>query len=179
MKIIPMVITGLFLSYAPLNGTVSAQAQAKSPTKSLCLSDPAFKQFDFWLGSWNVTAKGSDKLAGTNVIKKIEGGCAISEEWKGASGTSGSSINHYNPITGKWQQRWVAAGAYSIDMIGEFDGTSLMLEGTIYYYSNKTSFPFRGTWTPNKDGSVQQFFEQYAPKKQEWVSWFDSRYVKQ
>ena len=40
------------------------------------------------------------------------------------------------------------------------------------------SQPFRGTWTPNGDGSVRQLFEISADSGATWSTWFDGRYVR-
>ncbi len=55
----------------------------------------------------------------------------------------------------------------------------MVLLGEIYNYGSNETFEFRGTWTPNRDGSVRQFFEQYNDETEVWDSWFDGRYVPQ
>ena len=37
---------------------------------------------------------------------------------------------------------------------------------------------FRGTWTPNPDGSVRQHFEISADDGATWTTWFDGKYVR-
>ncbi|MBL4838630.1 MAG: hypothetical protein JKY34_13730 [Kordiimonadaceae bacterium] len=178
-----LVLAALIL--LPFYGGLAAQtttAPTALPTtaqKPLCLTDPGFTDFDFWLGRWDVEDVVAKQTAGTNIIQKINGGCALLESWSGASGTSGTSLNHYDPIHKKWHQRWVSSGAYTIEIAGGLKEGSMFMEGTISYYATGASFPFRGLWTPNPDGSVRQFFEQYAPKKKAWIRWFDSRYTKQ
>jgi hypothetical protein len=51
-------------------------------------SDPAQKQFDFWVGEWDLTWPGdkSDETAhGTNSIKRILDGCIVEETFSGAA----------------------------------------------------------------------------------------------
>src|ERR1700747_1809523 len=43
------------------------------------------RQFDFWQGDWDVRDPG-DKIVGRNRIVAIQGGCALQENWTGASG---------------------------------------------------------------------------------------------
>jgi hypothetical protein len=52
-----------------------------------------FRQFDFWLGKWNVSDPGG-KPVGTNEIKRESEGCALSEHWIGGDGISGTSLNY-------------------------------------------------------------------------------------
>ena len=153
----------------------AANAQQTTPP-SPCVTDQAFHAFDFWIGDWKVSSRANGTYAGDNSIKPIEGQCALLEEWKGQGGSTGMSVNYYNPLTEKWRQVWLSAGAYSLDIEGGLEDGSMVLEGTIWYYSSKQSAPFRGTWTPNDDGSVRQFFEQYDAEKQAWQPWFDGLY---
>ena len=62
------------------------------------------RQFDFWLGEWNVTLP-NGRAAGTNSIQSINAGGGLSEEWKGAGGSTGTSLNAFDPSSGRWHQR--------------------------------------------------------------------------
>ncbi len=157
--------------------TLSFSAAVAQQPANPCATDPHFRDFDFWIGNWDVKGRANGQFAGNNSIKAIENSCALSEHWKSATGGTGMSTNHYNPITGKWRQVWISGGAYSIDIEGSFTEGSMRLEGTIWYYSNKQSFPIKGTWTPNDDGSVRQLFEQYNPQTKKWDIWFDGLYT--
>jgi hypothetical protein len=100
--------------------------------KTPCTSDPVYRQFDFWIGDWEVYAK-NGKKAGDSKIELILDSCIILENWKSASSRnglyySGKSFNTYNSSTKQWQQTWV-------DNMG---GTTEFLEG--YYDNNKMIF---------------------------------------
>ncbi len=146
-----------------------------------CTSDEGFSAFDFWVGDWDVYVDSSNdsNLVGSNTIEKLENGCALMETWAGAGGSSGISVNYYNPVRDEWRQLWVSAGEYAIDIVGGLTDGSMVLLGEIYNYGSNETFEFRGTWTPNRDGSVRQFFEQYNDETEVWDSWFDGRYVPQ
>lgn len=140
-----------------------------------CSSAP-YDAFDFWLGEWRVTDI-ADEFAGTNSITEEEGGCLIVERWTGAGGTSGQSYNYFDPGKNMWRQVWVSSGA-NIDYEGGLNQRGQMiLEGEITYRGGRT-YPFRGTWTPNADGSVRQHFEQYNPETESWDDWFIGIYRK-
>jgi len=137
----------------------------------------AFDDFDFWVGEWDVYGK-AGTLAGTNSITKDEYGCLLVERWKSAGGITGQSYNFVDLATGKWRQVWVSAGA-TIDYSGGLDEKGAMvLEGVIGYPAGTPggSARFRGTWTPNSDGTVTQHFEQFDPAKNEWTEWFLGTY---
>lgn len=156
----------------------AAAAPALAQQQKPC-AEPVFDDFDFWVGEWDVT--GADgKLAGTNSITKEEYGCLLVERWKSAGGINGQSYNFVDLATGKWRQVWVSAGA-TIDYSGGLDSKGRMiLEGVIGYPPGATpqSAKFRGSWTPNADGTVTQHFQQYDPSKEEWTDWFVGTYKK-
>ncbi len=73
-------------------------------------SDPAYRQFDFWVGEWE--AFGAKGKAGDSKISMILDSCIILEEWTSANVSlgvryAGKSFNTYNQTTGQWQQTWV------------------------------------------------------------------------
>jgi hypothetical protein len=161
-----LMTAALALAAAP------AAAQGKKPC-----TDPVFDDFDFWVGEWEVT--GADgKVAGTNSIRKEEYGCLLVERWTAASGITGQSYNFVDLETGKWRQVWVSAGA-TIDYSGGLNEKGAMvLEGSIGYGAGApgNGAKFRGTWTPNADGSVTQYFQQYDGEKKVWNDWFTGTY---
>ena len=66
---------------------------------------------------------------------------------------------------------------YVIDIEGGLVDGSMVLEGHITDYGEKISHDFRGTWTPNADGTVRQFFEQFSATDETWKPWFDGLYT--
>lgn len=57
---------------------------------------PEYQKFKFWVGEWNVTTTNGGKQAGESKVEVLDAGCVIFENWKGASGGSGHSINVYD-----------------------------------------------------------------------------------
>lgn len=156
-------------------GAADLGAQVQQPP-TICADDAAFHAFDFWIGEWEVYNNANGNLAGRNRIEAREAGCVLVEQWTAASGGTGMSMNYFDPVTDRWRQVWVA-NAYAIDIVGGLDAAGAMvLTGAIHYFAQRASFPFRGTWTPNADGSVRQLFEQQVPDTGEWQLWFDGRY---
>jgi hypothetical protein len=67
------------------------------------------RQFDFWLGDWNVVTTREHTPAGHSHIERTIGNCVIWENWTslGQSGYSGKSYNIYNVDLKRWEQFWV------------------------------------------------------------------------
>lgn len=166
---------GRILGLAMLLGFTTQTASAQ---QSGCDFNAGFTAFDFWVGSWDVTDNTTGNVAGSNRIEKIEAGCVVMEHWTSVGGGTGTSLNYYNPVTDVWRQLWVSAGRYSIDIVGGLQNGAMVLTGELHNFVGNSSIPFRGTWTPQDDGSVRQFFEQFNAETNVWDPWFDGRYVR-
>ncbi|WP_154223732.1 hypothetical protein [Marinicella rhabdoformis] len=156
-----------------------------------CMENQIYRAFDFWLGEWEVYGsldKRGPKL-GHNSITRTEQGCLIMEQWQGASGSTGTSMNYYDGISEKWVQRWVSGGGTVIEYSGglvDIEGNhsksknkAMRLIGKIYYASSQQKpqvRDFRGTWTPLEQGVVRQFFEESIDDGKTWKVWFDGFY---
>ena len=148
-----------------------------APPPAPCADAEEFAAFDFWLGDWDVhTTDGT--YAGHNRIAKAEKGCVIVEQWRGASGSTGMSINYLEHASGQWVQIWNAAGGTQIDIRGGLTADGMLLVGKIHYIANSTTADFRGLWTLLDDGRVRQFFEQSNDGGETWVPWFEGFYTR-
>ena len=169
------------LALVPLLAAAGPCAAQESPSQRghLCEEAAGFNDWDFWLGEWNVYSNDDKRqFAGTNSITKHHAGCLIKEEWTGANGTGGFSINYYNPVRAQWRQVWVA-DAYAIDYTGGLnEHGQMVLEGELDNYRQNASRKFRGTWTPEENGDVIQRFEIHDPQTDAWSVWFEGRYVR-
>ena len=168
----------LALAGPSFSQTAASEAvpSAEQPNARPCERPAEFRQFDFWVGEWTVTEKGQP--AGTNRISVREHGCVLLEEWSGVSGSTGMSINYYDPSKQKWVQQWVSSGGLLIYLEGGLRDGNMVLEGDAYYYATGTRAPFRGAWTPLPDGRVRQFFEQSDDGGKTWKPWFDGYYTR-
>ena len=152
-----------------------AIAQGGSPG---CMEDEQRRQFDFWVGSWNVYAA-SGAFGGENTIERDAAGCVLQETWRSASGSGGRSLNFVDPNTGAWRQLWTGVN-HVIDYSGGLNARGQMiLEGEITYFGpdGTRSAPFRGAWTPRPDGAVIQHFQQYDATARAWSDWALLTYV--
>ena len=67
-----------------------------------------FKQFDFWLGDWDVASASDGVHQGSSHISKEMSGCVIWENWNSAGGPYfGKSYNTWNSNLNRWEQYWV------------------------------------------------------------------------
>jgi hypothetical protein len=141
-----------------------------------CAHQQGFQDFDFWIGEWDVhLANGTP--AGSNIIKPVERGCALTEHWTSANGGTGMSINYLDKAKNEWVQVWNAESGSQIIISGGLTDDGMAMEGYINYVGNGTTAPFRGLWTPLADGRVRQYFEQSNDGGNTWEPWFEGLYT--
>jgi hypothetical protein len=167
-----LMLTGIFVC-ATIQG---AQGAGKESSES-CSSDTEFGEFDFWIGSWDVSVA-SGEIAGQNQITKEQGGCVLVERWVGARGSTGISMNYFDRESGQWVQNWVGSSGSLIDIRGGLVEGSMVLEGEIQDLAVGGGNKFRGTWTLLADGRVRQFFEESPDGGKTWKPWFEGFYTR-
>jgi hypothetical protein len=156
-------------------GTVMAANPQPPPTGCDAKTHPEHHQFDFWLGSWDVTSKTA--VAGKSRIESISEGCGISEHWEGVGGSRGVSYNAWDPSTKKWQQFWVGnTGGDVLHLEGGFENGHMVLSGTRPNATTGKPQIQRITWTPNPDRTVRQLWEQSDDDGKTWSVAFDGLY---
>ncbi len=173
-----LMLAATLCAHAQDDASAAGSSAARSSAQAHpCEQRDEFDEFDFWLGEWDVhVANGT--YAGKNKVEKSQAGCALVENWLGAAGNPGMSINYFDVATDEWVQVWSSAGGIQIDIRGGLTDDGMLLEGQINYVSNDKSAPFRGLWTLLPDGRVRQFFEQYDEDSESWATWFEGFYTK-
>ena len=136
---------------------------------------PGFREFDFWLGEWQVrTPDGT--LRGTNRIERGYDGCVIHERYTSVRRYRGESLNIYDAARKVWHQTWVDNGGTLLLLEGRLTDGRMVLEGQTRGEGGRT-VRHRITWTPSADGSVRQLW-QSTDAKGEWLTTFDGRYTR-
>jgi hypothetical protein len=101
-------------------------------------------------------------------IASFAGGCGIEEQWTGAGGGSGRSLNAYDPTDHKWHQFWVGTGGSVLQLSGTFADGVMTLENP----SNRIRF------THNADDTVRQTWDISTDAGKSWKTTFDGKYVR-
>lgn len=99
-----------------------------SATRTPPCSQPERRQFDFWLGDWEVRDP-DGTLVGRNSITLLFDGCALREEWRGESGHRGTSLNAWSPHDGAWHQTWVDSSGLVLQIAGGLRDGTMVMEG--------------------------------------------------
>ena len=139
-----------------------------------CTAAP-FRQFDFWVGDWDVYAGGA--VAGHNLVTLEQDGCLLVEHWtSNPAGQTGTSFNYYDIRDKLWHQLYIDnsgnAGAFPAMAGSLVDGKMVLFtEDT----NNKLS---RWTWYVMEPGKVKQMAELSTDHGQTWQVTWNSEYVK-
>jgi hypothetical protein len=164
------------ISAAVSVGVLTATAAGSTTTTlSTACASPEHRQFDFWIGDWEVSANG--KVAGVNRIERILDGCGLLESWRGTSGFRGNSLNFYDATRKLWHQTWTDTSGLALSLDGTFAGGSMVLAGTRFDTERRETVHDRITWTPLPDGTVRQLWEASTDGKA-WTTVFDGLYAR-
>lgn len=125
------------------------------------------KQFDFWVGEWDLTWPGEkpgDVEHGANSIKRILEGCVVQENFSGGDSMHlrGTSVSTFDLSAGLWKQTWVDNEAGYLDFTGEFKGGQMVLQRETVragakilqrmVWKNITRTEFDWSWEASRDG---------------------------
>ena len=160
--------------YRALASLVIAAAASTSAAAVAC-DGSEHRQFDFWLGEWNVRTP-DGKLAGVNSISGEYGGCVLHERYSTGRGYSGESLNIYDASRKVWHQTWVDSSGTLLLLEGALIGKNMVLQGQTIGADGQI-IKHRITWTPNTDGSVRQHWES-TDEKGQWATAFDGAYTR-
>lgn len=135
------------------------------------------RQFDFWIGSWEVFDK-DENLVGKNQITSVLGGCAIQESWRSTrSSFAGSSFNAFDASRDVWHQTWLDTSGTVLFLDGGLDDDGRMvLQGRRAKRDGPGRVLDRIVWTPEGDGSVRQLWETSEDEGESWKMVFDGLY---
>jgi hypothetical protein len=128
--------------------------QAGPPAVPGPCAAPEYRQFDFWLGEWEVRTP-AGKLAGRNTITRMLGGCVLQERWRGARGHQGTSYNIYDASRRRWHQTWVDDEGLLLQLEGGYADGRMVLSGEIVDSAGRP-VKQRITWERMDGGRVRQ-----------------------
>lgn len=141
-----------------------------------CATDTIYRQFDFWIGEWEVY--GPKGKAGTSKIDMILDSCVILENWTSARpGYAGKSFNTFNRSTGQWQQTWVDNSGGSTEYLRGQAGKDV-----IVFFADKNvgrdgkNFLRRLSFHKLSSDKVRQHGERSDDEGKTWTTEYDLEY---
>jgi hypothetical protein len=147
------------------------------PAVAPACAAPELRQFDFWVGRWEVRDVNGCVL-GNNTIEVVNRGCGLREQWSGASGSIGTSVNTYDAARKQWHQTWIDSDGLLLVINGQFRDGAMTMSGDVVARDG-TRTANRLTWRPvSERGSLRQTWEQSTDGGRSWTTVFDGFYFK-
>lgn len=153
---------------------VASKAQTIPPHP--CSTDTMYRQFDFWIGDWNVF--GAKGKAGESHIERILDSCIILENWTSSRANyTGKSFNTYNATTKQWQQTWVDNSGGSTEYLrGHAEKDKMIFYADKNAGTDGKNFLRRLTFFYLDKNKVRQFGERSDDDGKTWTVEYDLEY---
>lgn len=139
---------------------------------------PECRQFDFWIGEWDVFNPAGQKVADSS-IQLILNDCVILENYstRPMGPYEGKSFNVYDQVEKKWKQTWVDVTGSILELSGEFKDGVMDLRGEAKPQPGQTTRLLNQiTWKKLPDGTVNQVWNQSSDGGKTWTKAFDGIY---
>lgn len=150
---------------------VMAQTPVTKPAQASACSAAAYRQFDFWLGDWDVFDVGGTSRVARVRVTPILDGCVVHEEYREDNGYQGQSFSIYDSSRDVWQQTWMTNRGRLLLIEGKLQADEMVLAGS-YYSERGEQTLVRGTWKPGSDG-VRETAVTSIDAGKSWKPWFD------
>ncbi len=183
----PLLLPLALAAATSLAATIGAQTPTgKTPAAAdsvahPCRHDARFREFDFWVGDWDVRPTGRPPAgpAARNTITVDEDGCVLTEHWSSPSGSAGRSFNLFDRSYGQWRQTWVDNAGGQHDYRGRRVGNDMVFVGDTPAPGGLTGrVPTRLTFFRLGPDSVRQFSEISPDSGRTWRVAYDLTYVR-
>ena len=159
----------------PRYAQLRTQAQRN---RSPCTYAPESRQFDFWIGDWDVSGTEDQGAAGHSHIERAIGDCVIWENWTslGHSGYYGKSYNAWNPHLARWEQFWVDNSGDLMHFFGKLDQGIMDFWTDAVPQGDGTTLTRHLQFIPLPDGSVRQYSRGSVDGGKTWQVEYDFTY---
>ena len=170
-----LVLLAALAAAAAAAGPAAAQ---QAPDPDVCRDRPESRQLDFWIGTWDVYHPETGAKLGVNTIEPMLNDCALMENWTSERGTSGKSLNFWDPQRKTWRQIWVDAFGNVLDYReGEYRDRALHFSGITISPQGDTTLQKLIFHSVSPD-TVRQVFESSKDRGATWSTDWVGIYVR-
>jgi len=153
------------------------QGRAVAPQRPAGCTGAEHRQFDFWLGEWDVSPSGATSaIVAESSITLTNQGCVIIEDWRPFATAHGHSLNMYDPATQSWHQTWMAASPLRTEYRGGFSDGVMSFEALTPLPGVPEGARSRMNFQRIDDNTVRQWGEQLDAGAAEWTVTWDFTY---
>jgi hypothetical protein len=165
-------VVSVVVLFARIEGLANDTISPSEPPKSAPCTAPEYRQFDFWVGDWEVfdIDHPASPVARAQVDRILDG-CVLRENYEGTDGHRGQSFSIYDKSRGVWHQSWVTNRGELLVIEGKLEGDEMVLSGVDRTTDGKER-RIGGTWKP-VNGGVRETAKTSTDGGKTWVLWFD------
>jgi ketosteroid isomerase-like protein len=161
--------TILFVS---LHSVAAQTAWAADSAKTDSCTAAEYRQFDFWIGDWDVFDVDSPAKQVARVhVDRILDGCVLREDYQDTDGHQGQSFSIYDASRKVWHQSWVTNRGQLLQLDGGPQASGMSLRA-VEQIDNGKDKQIRGTWRP-VEGGVRETAATSMDGGTTWNPWFD------
>jgi hypothetical protein len=150
------------------NNVRVAYVLAAAPAAAVHCASPAYRQFDFWTGNWDVFDVDSPTKVAHAQVDLILDGCVLREDYQSKDGHKGQSFSIYDASRDVWHQTWVTDRGVLLVIEGKFESGTMILSGE----DPAKGVLVRGEWKP-ENGNVRETAVTSSDGGKTWKPWFD------
>jgi len=170
MLLTTLAAFSLLAMVAAIAGQTASTPSNASANPSFC-SAAEYKQFDFWLGDWDVyDVDAPDKVVARGRVDRILDGCVLQEDYQQNDGLRGRSFNHYDSSRKVWHENWVTNRGTMLSFEGAMQSGEMIMNAA--YHRDGKEVLVRDTWKP-VDGGVRETAVRSSDGGKTWETMFD------
>src|SRR5688572_6845780 len=139
-----------------------------------CRTTPEYRQFDFWLGEWDVEQNGQ-KIARSS-IQLILDECVVFENYEAAISYSGKSLSAWNSSLKRWEQYYTDTAGGARFWSGNLENGKMVY--ITEFERNGAKVLNRMTYSKEGPDRVRQFIETSLDGGKTWAAGYDGMYVR-
>jgi tetratricopeptide (TPR) repeat protein len=139
-----------------------------------CRNQPEFRQFDFWLGEWDVEQNGQ-RIARSS-IQLILDECVVFENYEALINYSGKSLNTWDAGEKRWEQYWSDTTGTGRFFTGNLADGKMVL--ATEFEQNGAKVINRMTYSKEGPDRVRQFIETSLDGGKTWAPGYDGMYIR-
>ena len=133
-------------------------------------SAPEYRQFDFWLGDWDVFDVNESKPSMRIRVERMLDGCALKESYQDVNGMVGESLNVYDASRRAWHQTWVTNRGALLVLEGGMENGRMVMRAA--ETTNAGPVLWRAFWIP-QGAEVRETAETSSDGGKTWKPKFD------
>jgi tetratricopeptide (TPR) repeat protein len=139
-----------------------------------CRQAPEFRQFDYWLGEWDIEIGGVKRAQSS--IQLILDECVVFENYSDARGYAGKSFSLWDATAKKWEQRYVDTTGALHHWTGGIEDGVMVFYWT--YTLNGTKTTQRMKYLKEGADHVRQLIDTSTDDGKTWAPGYNGLYIR-